>query len=545
MGKAFHLTIDDHGLGKLIFDLPNEKVNKLTENVMWELDQFLNELRKNPRIRALILQSGKPDVFIAGADIGEIVTISDSEDGEKKALMGQAVLKQLEDLTIPTAAVIDGACLGGGLELALACTYRISTDSPKTRLGLPEVKLGIIPGFGGTQRLPRLVGLQRSLSMILSGKPIDSLKAYRYKLTDLCVPRESLKKQTDKFIQAILDSNGKKKVLKRRRQGFLQQFLREGNPLSRLVIFSMAKKNLLKRTKNLYPAPITALNVIKKTRRMKPSNGFKTEAQEFGKLAVGDISRNLVKLYFINEAIKKDTGVQSHIKPTEITRAGVLGAGVMGGGIAWLFTKAEIPIKLKDLSWEAINKGYHTVSNIYEKLRELRKYDDREINLRMHLITGTTDYSDFEQLDVVVEAVVENPKIKKIAFAELEEHARADTIIATNTTTISVSDMAQTFKYPERFIGMHFFNPVNRTPLVEIVPSEQTSPKTIATIVALAKKLGKTPIIVRSRPGFLINRLLLTYVNEAFYLVQEGVSPLAIDSCLCNFGMPTGPLKLN
>ena len=544
MDNAFNLTVDDQGIAKLVFNLSGEKVNKLTERTMQEFSQVLDRVENGGHIRALTLFSGKADIFIAGADIDEIVDIYDPQDGARKASTGQAILSRLENLSIPTIAVIDGACLGGGLELALACTYRISTNYSKTSLGLPEVSLGIIPGFGGTQRLPRLIGLRRGVSMILSGKAIDGVKAYRYGVSDACVPREFLTEETDTFVRSILTPNGRKKVLERRRKGLIQKLISERNPISKHVIFKLAKKNLLKKTKGFYPAPLTALDVIKKTKSMNLSKGLKIEAEAFGKLVVTDISKNLVNLFFTSEKIKKDKGVNQNIEPFSVSRTGVLGAGVMGGGISWLFTKAQIPVRLKDLSWEAIGKGYQTASKIYKKLKQRGKYNDREIGLRMHLLSGTTDFSGFNQLDVVVEAVVENLKIKQDVFNELENHVRDDAIIATNTSTIPIPDMAKTLRHPERFIGMHFFNPVNRMPLVEVIPSEQTSPETMATIMALAKRLGKTPIKVQSCPGFLVNRLLLPYLNEAFYMLQEGINPVKIDCALCNFGMPMGPFTL-
>ena len=544
MGSAFTLTVDSRGHARLVFDLPSEKINKLTADVLAELDHLIDTIQEDKKIQVIVLSSAKKDIFIAGADINEIAEIMEPNDGTQKALRGQAILNKLENLNVPTIAIIDGACLGGGLELALACTYRISTDHPKTKLGLPEVKLGIIPGFGGTQRLPRLIGLQRGLPMILSGRPIDGLQAYRYKLTDACFPREFLDEKINGFVKSILSTNGRRHTVSRRRNGLLRQLVGERNPIVRSVMFNAAKKNLKKKTRNLYPAPLTALEVLKKTRSMSLSTGLKVEAEHLGKLAAGNVCKNLVRLFFINEDIKKDKGVYEDVSPIKILRAGVLGAGIMGGGIAWLLSKADVPVRLKDLDWEAIGRGYRTASTIYGKLKQLRKYNDREINLKMHLITGTTDYSGFKQSDLVIEAVVEDLEVKKNVLSELEEHVRSDTIIATNTSTIPISVMEKFLAYPERFLGMHFFNPVNRMSLVEVIPGEQTSPQTIATVMAFARRLGKTPIKVRSCPGFLVNRLLLPYLNEAFYMVQEGIDPRKIDSVLYDFGMPMGPLTL-
>ena len=542
--KALELIRDEDRLVKLKFDLPDEKVNKLTEKVMEELDSLLDEIQKDNELQAIAILSGKKDIFIAGADIHEIVNISDSQDGTQKALMGQRVLNKLEDLSIPSIAVIDGACLGGGLELALACTYRISTDSPKTSLGLPEVKLGIIPGFGGTQRLPRLIGLQQSLSLILTGRFIDSLTAYNYCLTDAHVPNESLKEKTHAFVKTILTAKGRKGILARRQRGLIHYLFGKRNPIYEFIVLKLAKKNLLKKTRGFYPAPLAALKLIKKTRSMNLSKGLENEAEVFGKLVMGDISKNLVKLFFIGERIKRDKGINGDAQCDTVSQAGVLGAGTRGGDISWLFTKAEIPVTLKDLSWQAVKKGCNAASRTYKKLQQLGKYNDRDIAFRMNLIKGTLDYTGFDHLDVVIEAVTEDQKIKAEVFRELEDKVRDDTIIASTTGTVPIPEMAKTFKHPERFLGMHFFNPASRIPLVEIIPNEKTSSKTIATIVALTKRLGKTPVKVRNCPGLLVNRLLTPYLNEAFYMLQEGIDPIRMDNSFCDFGMSMGPLTL-
>ena len=544
MDEALKLQIDSNGVARIVFDLPGEKVNKLTANVLKEFDRILDQLSNNSEVNILLLVSGKESIFIAGADINEIKNIQEANEGAEKSAIGQNILNKLANLSVPSIAVIDGACLGGGLELALACTYRITTDAGKTSLGLPEVNLGIIPGFGGTQRLPRLIGLQRSLSMILSGKPVDGVKAYKYKLADACVPREFLQEKLDEFMDSVQTAEGRRRIMDRRSGNSFLKFITETNPITKAVICRVVQNNIIKKTKNHYPAPLVALNVIQKTLNSDLSKGLRMEAAEFGKLAVSDISKHLVNLFFINESLKKDRGVGDSSEPLGVSSAGVLGAGIMGGGIAWLFSKAGIPVRLKDLNWDAIGKGYQAASKIYGQLKKLRKYNDREITFKMHRISGTTDYKGFKDLDVIIEAIVEDLEIKKRAFAELEQQVREDAIIASNTSTLPISEMEIGLQHPERFIGMHFFNPVNRMPLVEVIPGRHTSPKVIATIVSLTKSLGKIPIVVQSCPGFLVNRLLLPYLNEAFLMLQEGIDPQRIDRLFTRFGMPMGPFSL-
>ena len=277
---------------------------------------------------------------------------------------------------------------------------------------------------------------------------------------------------------------------------------------------------------------------------MSLKKGLEIEASFFSKLAPSIISKNLIHLFFVNEQIKKEKGVANNVSPLAIHQVAVLGAGIMGGGIAWLFSKMDILVRMKDLNWEAIKKGYQQASKIYQFLQKIRKYSSREVSLKMDKISGTIDYSGFQNVDIVVEAVVEDIKIKKTVFNELEKNIRSTTIIASNTSSLSINEMASVFKKPERFIGMHFFNPVNRMQLVEVISGNKTSQKTIATVVKLAKDAGKIPIVVKDCPGFLVNRILLPYINEAGFLLEDGAAINQIDKSMENFGMPMGPLTL-
>ncbi len=543
MTKSFQFK-EKNGIGELIFDLPGEKANILKEAVLLELDKKLDELI-HLKLKALLIKSGKENIFIAGADVGEIKNINTEEEALKKVLQGQSILNKLANLPFPTIAVIDGACLGGGLELALACTFRVSTHASNTKLGLPEVSLGIIPGFGGTQRLPKLIGYTKALSLILTGKSVDGRKAYKLGVVDACYPKGYLDFKLIEFVNMVVHAPDA--IIKKRKISGLMNCL-ENCSLTRKIFTHLAKKQLLQKTGGHYPAPLTALKVLSKTYHSTLEKGLTTEAKFFAKMAITKESKNLIGIFETSQKAKKDIGVKKRakgkieIEPIESTA--ILGAGIMGGGIAWLFSKMNIPVRMKDLNWEALLQGLRQASKIYGQLKKIGRYHQREINNKMGYISPSLDYSGFSQVDLVVEAVVEDINIKKKVLKELETKVDSKTIIASNTSSLSITQMATALKKPERFIGMHFFNPVNRMPLVEIIPGAKTSAKTVATTVALAKKAGKTPIVVGDKAGFLVNRLLLPYMNEAGFLLQAGGNPKIIDDVIYRFGMPMGPFAL-
>ena len=543
MTHGLSLSVESN-IATLTFDLEGEKVNKLTGDVLRAFDALLDQLSKES-YKALVIKSGKSNIFIAGADINEIKDITDVEEGRKAAAFGQDIFNKLENLSFPTVAVIDGACLGGGCELALACDFRVASDSPKTSIGLPEVGLGILPGFGGTQRMPRLMGIQASLGLILSGKAVDGKKALRLKLVDAMYPQAFLSENVETFVSHICTSKGLKAILlKRKKRSFMTSLL-EGTFVGRTILFSKAKQGVIATTKGHYPAPEYALQAVKYgiTRSLK--RGLKKEAELFSQLVTTSISKNLVDLFFISEALKRYTGVSDEaVVAKPIHKAGVLGAGLMGGGIAWLFSYRSISVRLKDLNWHAIGKGFEAAGAVYKQLVKRRRLSRGAATLKMHQISGTTDYSGFSSTDVVVEAIVENIEVKKTVITELETKVSDTTIIASNTSALSITEMAKVMKKPERFVGMHFFSPVNRMPLVEVIRGEQTSDETVATIVKLSQTLKKTPIVVKNCPGFLVNRILIPYVIEAVYCLQDGGRISQIDRLLEDFGLPIGPLAL-
>lgn len=542
--KAFQLHINSNGIARLTFDLKEEKVNKLSSPVMEEFSSILDELSVNASIKILILDSAKRDVFIAGADIKEIENIHKEKDAIDKIQKGHEIFHKLSNQPFPSIALIDGVCLGGGLELALACTYRIVTDHPKTSLGLPEVSLGILPAWGGTQRLPKLVGLIESLQMILTGKPISARKAWKIRLADAIFPREFKKQETEKFAYSCLEDQGRNAILKRRQNSGIFSFLLEKNPIGRRLVYEKTKRDLIKKTKGHYPAPLKALKTINETFSLDLEEGLEKEIHAFAKLSCTRISKNLIKLFFTGQELKKDPGSSFDLKDHHIFNTAIVGAGTMGGGIAWLLSNKDHPVRLKDLAWDAITAGYEKAQDYYSQIIKRKKIKPSQANLKMHLISGTTDYSGFQNADILFEAIVENLDSKKKLFCDVENHIKKETLVCSNTSSLSISQMGQDMRFPERFLGMHFFNPVNRMPLVEIIPGEKTSPETIAKAVAFTKHLGKTPIVVSNCPGFLVNRILLPYINEALFMFEEGIDVERVDKLIVDFGMPMGPFTL-
>lgn len=529
--SAFTVSISD-GIARLVFDLPGEKVNKFTAAVMDELDGLIAGLERRTDLTAVLITSAKPDIFIAGAEIAEIQGIHTIDEGLAKARRGQEVFNRVAALHVPTIAVIDGACLGGGLELALACTWRVVTDAEKTKLGLPEVTLGIIPGWGGTQRLPRLIGLPGALDLILSGRQVAGAKAFKMGLADACIARSFLAEDLPKVISSII-------------AGRVHQPLPRGVRMMgalgvRSLVLAKAHKEVMRKTHGLMPSPLGALEVLGRSAGCSLEHGLAIEAEVFAKLAVTPACRNLVDAFFATEDIKKAGGKGSR----EVHTVGVLGAGIMGGGIAWAFSSAGIPVRMKDLAWDAVAKGLAQAASCNDALIKLRKLTHGEKSLRMHRIAGTTDFSGFRACDLVVEAVVEDLNVKRKVLAEAEHHVSDDCVLASNTSSLSIGEMAQGLAHPERLVGMHFFNPVNRMPLVEVIAGPASSPEAVQLAATTARRLGKTVVIVRDCPGFLVNRILLPYLNEAARLVEDGADVAHVDEVISRFGMPMGPFTL-
>jgi 3-hydroxyacyl-CoA dehydrogenase/enoyl-CoA hydratase/3-hydroxybutyryl-CoA epimerase len=535
-------TQDENGIAVLTFNLPGEPVNKLTSAVRDELEGLLNELRDDAATRAVVLISGKPDNFIAGADIEEFTALTSQDAAERLSFQGQETVSRVETFHKPIVAAIHGACLGGGLELALACHYRIATDHPKTQLGLPEVQLGLIPGAGGCQRLPRLIGARAALDMILAGKSERASKALRLGLVDEVVPQSILRR----VAVAAADRLAREGLPKRGGTGGLAGFVLDRTPAGRSLVYRGARKQILKKTGGHYPAPLAALEAVRIGLEQGITAGLAEEHRVFGELAVGDVSRKLVQIFFATTALKKDDGVPSGTAaPRQIRRLGIVGSGFMGAGIAGTAVlNVEVDTRLKDADLARVGKGLKTATALLAERLERRRLTRPQYDRLSALLSGSADYRGFKRADLVIEAVFEDLDTKRRVLAEVEAQVRPEAIFATNTSTIPIRHIASGARRPERILGMHFFSPVERMPLLEVIPTTATSPDTIVTAVRFGRRMGKTVIVVADRPGFWVNRILSPYLNEAGYLLQEGVPIELIDRTMTAFGFPVGPVAL-
>ena len=543
--KPSNIDVYDASFGndlviKLVFNQQNNKVNTLSAPVLGELEALLDaieaKIKGGTQIKLVAFASAKQDIFIAGADINEIKEIKTKQEAKAKVAKGQAILHKISTLPCQTIALINGACMGGGLELALACTYRLASDNAKTKLALPEVNLGIIPGFGGCVRLPRLIGLINASQMILSGAPVDAKKAQKQGLIDYIAPLAFFEEHCNKLLQSILSTQFKVK-----RSKFLSQVL------FKYLILMQAKTNVLKLTKGHYPAPLKAVDVLHRTffttKNIKKE--LQIELEAFCELCTGDISKNLIDVFFKLEALKKDSfEVAEGTTSLNVDETAVLGAGVMGGGIAWLMTMLNKGVKMKDVNLKAIGLGFGQIANNYNSLIKKRKLKPEQVNQKYNLVTFTMEDADLKNCDLVIEAIVEDLSIKQKVLANTESVVKKDAIIATNTSSLLVSDIAKNLQHKDRFIGMHFFNPVNKMPLIEVIKTKDTSPAVVQTVVQIARQAGKIPVVVGDCAGFVVNRILMLYMNEALKCLETTGDTKLIDEIFLKFGMPMGPFTL-
>jgi 3-hydroxyacyl-CoA dehydrogenase/enoyl-CoA hydratase/3-hydroxybutyryl-CoA epimerase len=512
------------------FDLPGEKVNKFSSAVLQEFAGIVDELERSADIRRVILASGKPSIFIAGADVSEFTKVTSAEQAKEYTRFGQQLFHRFSKLRAVKVAAINGACVGGGCEIAISCDYRVMSDSPKAVIGLPETKLGIFPAWGGTTKLPRLIGLPAALDIILNGKTMDGKRAKRIGLVDEVVA------------PAILLDVAKRFSQKSKPHGSHTKLYIEGNPFTRRIIFGKARKAVLAETHGQYPAPLKAIEVMEYGFSHGIEAGLDREVEAVAPLIKDEVAQNLVRLFFLMEDSKKD---RVKAKPAAVATVGVLGAGVMGGGIAQIVAdKTEADVRMRDINWKALAGGMNAAARVWKRKLERRRMTRGEMQRKLARITTTTDWSGFQHADVVIEAVVENLDVKRKVLAEFEGVEKPGAIFATNTSTLPITEIAANAKHPERVVGMHFFNPVDRMPLVEVIRGAKTSDEAVVTIASLSRKLGKTVVVCNDGPGFVVNRILGPYMNESGFLLEEGNTIESIDKAMVDFGMPMGPMAL-
>ncbi len=541
----WHSELSPDGLLSVRIDRQDKSVNALSKGMLDELDRLLAEVRRTPAVRGVMFFSGKPGNFIVGADVTEMKSIGGGSVAAELSQFGQRVFQSLESLPVPTVALISGSCLGGGLEFAMSCRYRIADDHAKTLLGLPEVKLGLIPGWGGTVRLPRLVGLIEALPMILTGRMVSGRQARAKGLVHDMVPTEALPFVGESLLQTVIKFGTARSIFKRPKRPLVAR-LTESFPPLRNYAFRRAEGETRKQTQGQYPAPLAAIDVLHAGFRQSPSIGFAAESAAIGRLADHPVTRECLRLFFLQEDAKKLTSpaLDKSQASGALKNAAVLGAGAMGAGIALLMAQKGIWTRLKDINEEFVAKGIATARKLVQTDLQRRRITPLQASDTLDHLRPTTDYSGLKNADIVIEAVVERLPVKQQVFQELAQATSSSTVLATNTSSLLVRDVAAGVPNPERVVGLHFFNPPHQMPLVEIVRTEQSSPEAIATAFALTQRLGKTAVIVGDCPGFLVNRLLAPYMNEAGWLLLEVSDPLEIDRAAVAFGMPMGPLEL-
>jgi 3-hydroxyacyl-CoA dehydrogenase/enoyl-CoA hydratase/3-hydroxybutyryl-CoA epimerase len=543
MAKFWHDSVPQDGIMRVRIDQDNRPVNALSRAALQELAELIERIRTDVFIEGVVFQSGKPGSFIVGADVTELQDLQGAEAARDISQFGQQVFADLEKLDVPTVALVSGACLGGGLEFALACRYRIADEHRKTMLGLPEVKLGLIPGWGGTVRLTKQIGLFAALPLILTGRMLNGRQARSKGVVHDVVPTEAFDTVGRKIIETCRQ-RGSANSLFRTRKKPLAMRLFEGSRWGRNFALNKAAKHVQKETRGRYPAPLKVIDALR-AGMQSPKAGFKAETEAVAELAGSPVTTELMRLFFLQEDAKKSpAGLSVPVDPNSVKQAAVVGAGAMGAGIALLMAQKGIWTRLKDIKPEFVANGLKTarkqVGNLVKR-RKISKIDGR--NALDHL-SPTTDYRGLKHADVVIEAIIENADVKRQVFAELAEASSPNTVLATNTSSLLVSEIARDVPHPERVVGLHFFNPPNRMPLVEVIRTEQTSDEALATALAVVSRIGKTKVVVGDCAGFLVNRLLSPYMNEAGFLLLDVDDPIEIERAAIEFGMPMGPLEL-
>ncbi|HEY0793241.1 MAG TPA: 3-hydroxyacyl-CoA dehydrogenase NAD-binding domain-containing protein [Chthoniobacterales bacterium] len=516
------------GVVTLTFDRAGSSVNLFDRATLDELSGHLDFLEAEPGLKGLVLRSAKPKIFIAGADLKGFGQDRDPQRISRLVDQGQRVFDRIARLPFPTVAAIQGAAIGGGLEIALACDYRVASSDPATKLGLPETMLGIIPAWGGSTRLPRLIGLSGALEVILSGKQFTAREALRLGLVDAVAPPERLLAEIAK-----LTLRARKRV---QPIHFTNAF-----PIAQ-VIAAQARRRVLAKTRGLYPAPLAALEVVVAGLNTTPARSMENERRTLMALASGQAATNLIRTFFLQERAKK-VSVADASSAAQVSRVMVVGAGVMGAGIAQWLSARGLRVVLKEVGPEPLGRGLQSITRLYRDAVRRRLFSEAEARAGFDRILPACEDLPLSDVDMVVEAAVENLKVKRDLFCDLESRVPCP-VLATNTSALSIDAIADGLQHPERVVGVHFFNPVHRMQLVEVVYGRRTSQMALATALQFVKDIGKLPVLVKDSPGFLVNRILVPYLVEAVRIFEEGYRLERIERLVLDFGLPMGPLRL-
>jgi 3-hydroxyacyl-CoA dehydrogenase/enoyl-CoA hydratase/3-hydroxybutyryl-CoA epimerase len=532
-----HRRVTDDQICVLTFDRPDSSANVFDRATIEELNDHLAFIAGSPELKGVVLTSAKPSIFIAGADLHSLASVP-AGDLASLIELGQSAFSRLAALSVPTVAAIHGACVGGGYEVCLACDARFASPDKATRIGLPETQLGILPAWGGCTRLPRLIGLPRALEVILSGKTLAARQALNYGMVDELVPRERLVE----FACRQISTQGPN--VRRRRHAFKLRLT--NNRLVAAALSLRVEVQLLKKTRGHYPALFKALEVVSRGVRLQVAGALALEREAILALAQTEECHNLIQIFFLQERAKKTRCRSGNTIAGEkpITRTAIIGAGVMGSGIAHWLSSRGLPVIFRDVNAERVAKGMVDVTQLYHE--GVKRYSLTKVEARAGLdrIFPSAAEVPLHNTDLVIEAAVEKMDLKKKIFERLGELAGPNTVLATNTSALSVSEIASSTKIPERVVGIHFFNPVHRMQLVELVVGRQTSLEVVDRAVRFVQRIGKLPVVVKDSPGFLVNRILMPYLIEAGNLFEAGASAVDIDEAMLEFGMPMGPLRL-
>jgi 3-hydroxyacyl-CoA dehydrogenase / enoyl-CoA hydratase / 3-hydroxybutyryl-CoA epimerase len=537
MTLMWHAAEPADGVLWVTIDWKERPVNALSRATLTELAELITRIKSDSAIQGVVFRSGKSGNFIAGADVTEFQKIASPEEARQFVQLGQRVFDDLARLAIPTIALVSGACLGGGLEFALACRYRIADDDRKTQLGLPEVKLGIVPGWGATIRLPRTIGFMHAVPLLLTGRTLNGRQAARQGVVHDAVPNEAL----EHVAREIFLTEGRN-VRPHRVRG-TARLIDATAPLKRLVLWQ-AGKQVLATTHGHYPAPFEIIEVLRDGIGKSEAEQLARVCEANARLGQLPVTRELVRLFFLSEAAKKPPASLGAASNPEICEAAVIGAGAMGAGIALLLARRGIWTRLKDINPEFVSRGMRTIRKLLSSDVKRRRITQLEATKALDHLSPTTDYRGLRHAAIVIEAVVEEMDVKHTVFRDLAAATDPDCVLATNTSSLTVAEIAREVPRPERVVGLHFFNPPHQMPLVEVVRGPQSNAESVARAAALAGSIGKTLVVVGDCAGFLVNRLLAPYLNEVGYLVAEVEDPLQIDRAVVEFGMPMGPLAL-